>query len=392
MDIKCFRDKRTFSQKEIIAFSKGELIEDYSLKHRIVPFGKLLMFDKIQIIEWDGEKGKISAEKANFIDDWFYEFHFKGDPVMPGCFGASAVWQALKFFAFWVNLPDCIHTTSAERIIFSDQIRPYDKCIRYELDVNLENSQNDNNSLNGSARVYIDNQHIYTLEDFKIGSALQKADEDVIEYYPDNFKEVSQSDFKIKLTYNEFKKRTYFNYPELIAFSHHNLVKDEPVEFPALPSGDMLMPHKIHLMNWDEEEEEGEIIASRTNSFKDWFYNIDSLKNPILPPELCVDTIWQLIGFYGTWLGADGVGRALRANEITFYDYIKPSDKEIVFNIKIENAGKIGNGTLITGDGYIFADKRPIMKMENGMVGIYTGLIYSDYPLPSKLSKCLKTK
>ena len=33
---------------------------------------------------------------------WFFECHFPGDPVMPGCLGLDAMWQLVGFFS-WVE-------------------------------------------------------------------------------------------------------------------------------------------------------------------------------------------------------------------------------------------------------------------------------------------------
>ena len=31
-------------------------------------------------------------------DLWFFDCHFIGDPVMPGCLGLDALWQLVGFF------------------------------------------------------------------------------------------------------------------------------------------------------------------------------------------------------------------------------------------------------------------------------------------------------
>ena len=32
---------------------------------------------------------------------WFFDCHFPGDPVMPGCLGLDAMWQLVGFFLGW---------------------------------------------------------------------------------------------------------------------------------------------------------------------------------------------------------------------------------------------------------------------------------------------------
>ena len=34
---------------------------------------------------------------------WFFDCHFKKDPVMPGCLGLDAMWQLVGFFLGWTG-------------------------------------------------------------------------------------------------------------------------------------------------------------------------------------------------------------------------------------------------------------------------------------------------
>ena len=50
----------------------------------------MLMFDRVTNINETGglfEKGEIIAELDIKPELWFFDCHFKGDPVMPGCLG-----------------------------------------------------------------------------------------------------------------------------------------------------------------------------------------------------------------------------------------------------------------------------------------------------------------
>ena len=58
------------------------------------------MFDRItEISENTGayKKGFIKAELDIKDDLWFFNCHFKEDPVMPGCLGLDAMWQLVGF-------------------------------------------------------------------------------------------------------------------------------------------------------------------------------------------------------------------------------------------------------------------------------------------------------
>ena len=42
-------------------------------------------------------QGRAQAELDIKPDLWFFDCHFEGDPVMPGCLGLDAMWQLVGF-------------------------------------------------------------------------------------------------------------------------------------------------------------------------------------------------------------------------------------------------------------------------------------------------------
>ena len=90
-----FKPQNKYSKEELILCSEGNLFgpEDGKLPSR-----EMLMFDNISLIDdSSGEfgKGLIVAHLNINPDLWFFDVHFKGDPVMPGCLGLDAMWQLL---------------------------------------------------------------------------------------------------------------------------------------------------------------------------------------------------------------------------------------------------------------------------------------------------------
>ena len=64
----------------------------------------MLMFDRITDIQAEGGEhglGFVNAELDINKDLWFFQCHFPGDPVMPGCLGLDAMWQLVGFFLGW---------------------------------------------------------------------------------------------------------------------------------------------------------------------------------------------------------------------------------------------------------------------------------------------------
>ncbi len=69
-----------------------------------LPLPPMLMCDRITHISDDGGahgKGHIIAELDVRPELWFFDCHFEGDPVMPGCLGLDAMWQLVGFY--WVG-------------------------------------------------------------------------------------------------------------------------------------------------------------------------------------------------------------------------------------------------------------------------------------------------
>ena len=90
--------KNSFTYEELIACGKGDLFGEGNAK---LPLPPMLMFDRITKIDNNSgefKKGIIKAELDISENLWFFDCHFKGDPVMPGCLGLDAMWQLVGFF------------------------------------------------------------------------------------------------------------------------------------------------------------------------------------------------------------------------------------------------------------------------------------------------------
>lgn len=96
------------------------------------------MFDRITRIADQGGaygKGMLQAELDIRPDLWFFESHFQGDPVMPGCLGLDAMWQLAGFFLPWLGEPGRGRALGVGEVKFTGQVLPSAKRVRYEIDV-----------------------------------------------------------------------------------------------------------------------------------------------------------------------------------------------------------------------------------------------------------------
>ena len=85
----------SFSYEQLIASGEGKLFNPDSGR---LPLPPMLMFDRITHIDDESGAhglGKIRAELDIRPDLWFFECHFRTDPVMPGCLGLDAMWQLI---------------------------------------------------------------------------------------------------------------------------------------------------------------------------------------------------------------------------------------------------------------------------------------------------------
>ena len=87
-----FKARDHFAQAELLAFAHGRLIKDPPPEFAArLPTPPLLMVDRVVEISAKGARGKLVAEQDIDLAAWYFQCHFSGDPVQPGCLGVDAV-------------------------------------------------------------------------------------------------------------------------------------------------------------------------------------------------------------------------------------------------------------------------------------------------------------
>ena len=136
-----------------------------------LPLPPMLMFDRIPLISIDGGdhgKGQIIAEYDINPERWFFECHFRGDPVMPGCLGLDAMWQLVGFFMCWAGSPGRGRALGVGEVEFRGQITPKTRLVTYEIDMKRVIQRKLHMGV-GDGVVKADGVPIYSARDLKVG-------------------------------------------------------------------------------------------------------------------------------------------------------------------------------------------------------------------------------
>ena len=168
-----FLKQKSFEKEEMLAFSHGTLFDDAPPEFDVrLPIPPMLMVDRILEIRSEGSRGRIVAERDVAVDDWFFQCHFVRDPVQPGCLGVDGVWQLLGFYCAWSGGLGSGRALGCGEIEFSGQIRPYDHCVRYEIEVRrfTKIAHAGATLVIGDAILLVDDQPIYEIHRAKVGT------------------------------------------------------------------------------------------------------------------------------------------------------------------------------------------------------------------------------
>jgi 3-hydroxyacyl-[acyl-carrier protein] dehydratase / trans-2-decenoyl-[acyl-carrier protein] isomerase len=156
------------SYDDLIASSRGEL---FGPENGRLPAPPMLMLDRVTSITEDGGeygKGQIVAELDIDPSKWFFECHFIGDPVMPGCLGLDAMWQLVGFFLVWSGSPGRGRALGCGEVKFTGQVTPDVKLVRYEIDMKRIIRRSLVLGI-ADAKMYADGELIYTARDLRVG-------------------------------------------------------------------------------------------------------------------------------------------------------------------------------------------------------------------------------
>ena len=161
--------KSSYKYEELIDCGNGKLFGPGNAK---LPLPPMLMFDRItEISENNGafKKGLMKAELDIKDNLWFFDCHFKEDPVMPGCLGLDAMWQLVGFYLGWLGNPGRGRALGVGTVKFTGEVLKNVKIATYEIDMKriLIKKGTTVGLANGILRA--DDKKIYSAENLKVG-------------------------------------------------------------------------------------------------------------------------------------------------------------------------------------------------------------------------------
>ena len=132
----------------------------------------MLMFDRItEINDHKGafKKGLLKAELDIKNDLWFFDCHFKEDPVMPGCLGLDAMWQLVGFYLGWIGNPGKGRALGVGTVKFTGEVLQNVKLVTYEIDMKKIMSPGGTTVGLANGVVLADGKKIYSADSLKVG-------------------------------------------------------------------------------------------------------------------------------------------------------------------------------------------------------------------------------
>ncbi len=158
----------SYTYEELIKCGHGELFGPGNAQ---LPLPNMLMLDRITNIADDSgdyNKGIIKAELDIRPDLWFFDCHFEGDPVMPGCLGLDAMWQLVGFYLGWLGYPGRGRALGVGEVKFTGQVLPTAETVRYQINIRRVIARDLVLGI-ADGELSVDGRVIYTAKNLRVG-------------------------------------------------------------------------------------------------------------------------------------------------------------------------------------------------------------------------------
>lgn len=160
--------QESFDREDLLRCGRGEMFGPGNAQ---LPTPNMLMMDRINLISDSGGnhgRGQIIAELDIDPSLWFFDCHFPGDPVMPGCLGLDAMWQSVGFYLAWLGNPGHGRALGVGDVKFTGQVLPSAKKVTYHLDMKRVITRKLVLGI-ADGRMEVDGREIYAASDLRVG-------------------------------------------------------------------------------------------------------------------------------------------------------------------------------------------------------------------------------
>jgi len=160
--------QRNYTRDDLVQSGRGGYFGPGNAQ---LPAPPMLMMDRITEISLDGGefgKGHVVGELDITPDLWFFDCHFIGDPVMPGCLGLDAMWQIVGYWLGWSGSPGKGRAVGVGEVRFKGDVTPKNHLVRYE--VSLRQVRRGRLAVGvANGKLLADGACIYTAGDLRVG-------------------------------------------------------------------------------------------------------------------------------------------------------------------------------------------------------------------------------
>ncbi len=138
-----------------------------------------------------------------------------------------------------------------------------------------------------------------------------------------------------------------------------------------LPSGNMLMIDRIVEINEEGGTHGKGYIKAELDIKPDlWFFGCHFEGDPVMPGCLGLDALWQLSGFFLSWIGCKGKGRALGSGLVKFSGQVLPTAKIVTYTLNMKRVIS-RRLSMVIADGTVSVDGRVIYTADDLRVGLF---------------------
>ena len=138
-----------------------------------------------------------------------------------------------------------------------------------------------------------------------------------------------------------------------------------------LPSGNMLMIDRVvEINNTGGSHGLGYIEAELDINPDLWFFKVHFIDDPVMPGCLGLDALWQLCGFFLSWSGCKGKGRALGCGQVKFTGQVLPTSKKVTYTLNVKRI-ITRRLSMVIADASMSVDGRVIYTADDLKVGLF---------------------